>query len=353
MDLWKDKKHYILLIATVCACYFNALECDFVFDDMSAIRDNKDLRPTTPLCNIFLNDFWGTPIQKEHSHKSYRPLCVLTFRLNYLMNELNPFSYHLINVMLHALVCILYYRMCMIFLPDPANFLAAILFAVHPIHTEAVKWFSLIQCIIITIIATLCKEQGITVVAVCCVYEIFIAQRVSNKFFNIEIYFYRFDNPAAVSETPIRQLTYNYLLPVNAWLLLYPYNLCCDWTMGTIPLVESFLDLRNLATLALYCAVGIMIWRAISSDDEQSNILIISLALIIFPFLPASNLFFPVGFVVAERVLYTPSMGFCLLVAHGWNLLNERLEWKSIMKILLMFLFCIYALKTVLRNYDW
>ncbi|XP_023239348.1 transmembrane and TPR repeat-containing protein CG4050-like [Centruroides sculpturatus] len=64
MDLWKDKKHYILLIATVCACYFNALECDFVFDDMSAIRDNKDLRPTTPLCNIFLNDFWGTPIQK-------------------------------------------------------------------------------------------------------------------------------------------------------------------------------------------------------------------------------------------------------------------------------------------------
>ncbi|XP_067123491.1 protein O-mannosyl-transferase Tmtc3-like isoform X2 [Centruroides vittatus] len=429
MELWKDRKHYILLIATVCACYFNALECDFVFDDMSAIRDNKDLRPTTPLCNIYLNDFWGTPIQKEHSHKSYRPLCVLTFRLNYLMNELNPFSYHLINVMLHALVCILYYRMCMIFLPDPANFLAAILFAVHPIHTEAVtgivgraetlssvffllaflsytkccqkwktiEWFSLVQCIIITIIATLCKEQGITVVAVCCVYEIFIAQRLrifdiysiiqsfivskspSQRWLKESLIrlvilvssalclliarlklmgsqlpvFTKFDNPAAVSETPARQLTYNYLLPVNAWLLLFPYNLCCDWTMGTIPLVESFLDLRNLATLTLYCAVGIMIWRAISSDDEQSNILIISLALIIFPFLPASNLFFPVGFVVAERVLYTPSMGFCLLVAHGWNLLNERLEWKSIMKILLMFLFCIYALKTVLRNYDW
>lgn len=39
----------------------------------------------------------------------------------------------------------------------------------------------------------------------------------------------------------------------------------------------------------------------------------------VLPFLPASNLFFPVGFVVAERVLYIPSMGFSMLVAHGWT----------------------------------
>lgn len=39
----------------------------------------------------------------------------------------------------------------------------------------------------------------------------------------------------------------------------------------------------------------------------------------VFPFLPASNLFFPVGFVIAERILYIPSMGFCLLVAYGWT----------------------------------
>jgi len=42
-----------------------------------------------------------------------------------------------------------------------------------------------------------------------------------------------------------------------------------------------------------------------------------ALSLIIFPFVPASNLFFPVGFVVAERILYVPSMGFSLLVAVG------------------------------------
>jgi len=49
-----------------------------------------------------------------------------------------------------------------------------------------------------------------------------------------------------------------------------------------------------------------------------------SLALMVFPFIPASNLFFPVGFVVAERVLYAPSMGFCLLVAVGLHLLLQH-----------------------------
>lgn len=67
---------------------------------------------------------------------------------------------------------------------------------------------------------------------------------------------YRFDNPAAVSPTPTRQLTFNYLLPLNAWLLLNPSELCCDWTMGTIPLIESFLDIRNVATFAFFCFLG-------------------------------------------------------------------------------------------------
>lgn len=76
----------------------------------------------------------------------------------------------------------------------------------------------------------------------------------SNFFFSHSLY--RFDNPAAVSPTPTRQLTFNYLLPVNAWLLLNPSELCCDWTMGTIPLIESFLDVRNLATFIFFCFLG-------------------------------------------------------------------------------------------------
>lgn len=68
----------------------------------------------------------------------------------------------------------------------------------------------------------------------------------------------RFDNPAAVTPTPTRQMTFNYLLPVNAWLLLNPSELCCDWTMGTIPLVESLLDLRNVTTLLFYSCLALL-----------------------------------------------------------------------------------------------
>ncbi|GFX90616.1 protein O-mannosyl-transferase TMTC3 [Trichonephila clavipes] len=91
-------------------CYLNALNCDFVFDDMSAIRDNQDLRPSTSIFNLLKNDFWGTPIQKEQSHKSYRPLCVLTYRINYYFHKLQPYGYHLTNIVMHAIVSTLYMR---------------------------------------------------------------------------------------------------------------------------------------------------------------------------------------------------------------------------------------------------
>lgn len=53
-----------LIVATCLGCYYNSLNCGFVFDDISAIKENKDLRPHTPWRNIFANDFWGTPMQK-------------------------------------------------------------------------------------------------------------------------------------------------------------------------------------------------------------------------------------------------------------------------------------------------
>ncbi|GFR21026.1 protein O-mannosyl-transferase Tmtc3 [Trichonephila clavata] len=421
--------HFAAVIAVSFICYYNALHCGFVFDDISAIRDNKDLRPSTPLLNIFFNDFWGTPIHKEHSHKSYRPLCVLTFRINYALHQLNPWGYHLFNIILHVLVCVLYLRMCQLFLPATASFIAALLFAVHPIHTEAVTGIvgraeilssiffllaflsyikcsksylntdrlQLCLCLFFIICATLSKEQGITVAGVCFLYELFIVQklRFSDILQILQVFsttksspspwlrnmivrlivitgtavclliarvkimgaqlpvFTKFDNPAAASTFPVRQLTYNYLLPVNAWLLLFPSDLCCDWTMGTIPLVESIFDLRNFATLTFYCVLGAIVWVALKADTKHFQLLSVSLSLLVLPFLPASNLFFPVGFVVAERILYIPSMGFCLLVAYGWNLLYKKLGKKGIVVMLISVVIMFHSLKTVLRNNDW
>ena len=58
------------------------------------------------------------------------------------------------------------------------------------------------------------------------------------------------DNPASFSPHPLtRFLTYSYLCAVNLWLLFCPSCLCFDWSMGSIPLVDTLSDLRNLATV--------------------------------------------------------------------------------------------------------
>ena len=66
-------------------------------------------------------------------------------------------------------------------------------------------------------------------------------------------------------------MTYWYLLPVNAWLLLCPSQLCCDWTMGTIPLVISVMDPRNLATAAFVVVLGWLSWYAVFVDGKRSR----------------------------------------------------------------------------------
>uniref|UniRef100_A0A8D0U0P2 Protein O-mannosyl-transferase TMTC3 n=1 Tax=Sus scrofa TaxID=9823 RepID=A0A8D0U0P2_PIG len=382
-------KEVTLIVGLVAACYWNSLFCGFVFDDVSAILDNKDLHPTTPLKTLFQNDFWGTPMSEERSHKSYRPLTVLTFRLNYLFSELKPMSYHLLNMMFHAVVSVIFLKVCKLFLDNRSSMIASLLFAVHPIHTEAVTgvvgraellssifflaaflsytkskgpdnsivWTPIALTVFLVAVATLCKEQGITVVGICCVYEVFIAQGV---YFALIMYYCwtvsswkGFDNPAAVSPTPTRQLTFNYLLPVNAWLLLNPSELCCDWTMGTIPLIESFLDVRNLATFIFFCFLGALGVFSLRYSGDSSKTVLMALCLMALPFIPASNLFFPVGFVVAERVLYVPSMGFCILVAHGWQKISNKSILKKLSWVCLSMVIFTHALKTLHRNWDW
>ncbi|GIY72155.1 protein O-mannosyl-transferase Tmtc3 [Caerostris extrusa] len=85
-----------------------------------------------------------------------------------------------------------------------------------------------------------------------------------------------FDNPciSAAAETPSRQLTFNYLIALNSWLLLCPTDLCCDWTMGSVPLIRSWTDPRNVATVAVYVALCAILWNAVWTDDARSRILL-------------------------------------------------------------------------------
>lgn len=168
--------------------------------------------------------------------------------------------------------------------------------------------------------------------------------------------FTHFDNPAAHAESPARQLTHNYLLAYNVWLLLYPRSLACDWTMASIPLVKSVGDVRNLATLALYIGLAVLVIKCLLT---RSRALAMACGLLVIPFLPASNLFFPVGFVIAERVLYIPSFGYCVLVALGFTKFSSHVtqfvhhKCRPVLVAGLLLLVVSHSARLVRRNQDW
>ena len=90
--------------AVAVACYISSLDCEFVFDDHLAIVNNPDVGPHAPLIGMLSHDFWGKPLEKEDSHKSYRPLTVLSFRAHTLWTGVaaSPRYFHAVNVVLHA-----------------------------------------------------------------------------------------------------------------------------------------------------------------------------------------------------------------------------------------------------------
>ncbi|KAK1888195.1 Protein O-mannosyl-transferase TMTC2, partial [Dissostichus eleginoides] len=176
------------------------------------------------------------------------------------------------------------------------------------------------------------------------------------------------DNPAADSPSLLtRMLTFSYLPAANFWLLLCPDMLSFDWSMDALPLIRRLADWRNLYTAAFYLGLFFLAWFSLwtqqTAKGKETNGKAHHFtngrngnSLLAIPFLPATNLFFYVGFVIAERVLYIPSMGFCLLVAVGMRSLYVRLRRRSFRTMLV---YCsatvvlLFSVKTVLRNKDW
>ena len=89
--------------------------------------------------------------------------------------------------------------------------------------------------------------------------------------------------------------------------------------------MESWAGLGNKATYE----VSVMSSFLFCTRPLTSRVVAMSVVLLVVPFIPASNLFFRVGFVVAERVLYLPSAGYCLLVALGVSLLARHC-WRKV-----------------------
>ena len=98
-----------------------------------------------------------------------------------------------------------------------------------------------------------------------------------------------------------------------ASLLLFPSELCCDWSAPALPPITSLADPR-LAVLAAAAAATAAALAAATLRRTSRRCLLSALTAAL-PFLLASNLLFPVGTCKAERVLYLPSLGGCMLAA--------------------------------------
>lgn len=132
---------YMFVVAAASSCYIKTLFGDLVHDDIFAIKYNADIKPETPIMDLFSHDYWGEAIENSFSHKSFRPLSILSFRAQFLLHGLRPFGYRLVNVLLHILVSLLFVRLCETVLSCSKvfSFMNGLLFAVHPIHSEAVS----------------------------------------------------------------------------------------------------------------------------------------------------------------------------------------------------------------------
>ena len=127
--------------------------------------------------------------------------------------------------------------------------------------------------------------------------------------------------------------------------------------MGTIPLITSVGDPRNLATLATFIGLGCLCYHAMKGTIKIHKNIAFGAAVMLIAYLPASNLLFPVGFVVAERILYMPSIGFCIIVANGIYYLATRphshVMVQVAVKVAAVYLLIVHSAKTLQRNRDW
>jgi protein O-mannosyl-transferase len=131
----------IFLLAAVFLVYFNSLNGEFVFDDDHMIGENIFIKNPAYFPLFFKGFTTSHPIAQGMC----RPFLMLTFAFNYALGGLNTCGYHLFNVFLHFLNVVLLFfllRRLNKEAPPTAAFLLALLFAVHPINTEAVTYIN-------------------------------------------------------------------------------------------------------------------------------------------------------------------------------------------------------------------
>jgi tetratricopeptide (TPR) repeat protein len=397
--------------------YANTLNNGFVLDDHIVIKDNHFV--LKGISSVF--QILTTPLLRGWavlSNDLYRPLSLVMFALEYQFFGSSPFPYHLVNILIYAGCVIALFIFLNKFFERKrtgAAFIAALLFALHPIHTEVVaniksadellcflfsflclnsllnymqrgKTAQLFSGIVCFFLALLSKETALTFLAV--IPLIFFLYRnehrkrsviiTINIIFIAVIYlairyavlsYYHADSMSAIDlienalanknlSNESRIATAILILGHYVQLLLIPYPLSCDYSYNAIPYAH-FSNFFVLLSLSFYIFLFILSIKRIlnnSKDPYSFAILYFLITISIF-----SNIFLLIGATMAERFVFFSSAGFCLIVA----LLAEQLMIKTraagpygVLKSKRMVVFLIltgsvYSFITISRNSDW
>jgi Flp pilus assembly protein TadD len=414
-----------LLVLLVGLAYVDTLGNAFVYDDTVLIAQNRLIKRLDSLPSLFLSDWWkGTEEaigrarqgsgEADGFDRRYRPLVVATYALNHAIGGLNPVGYHLVNLLLHAgVTCLLYLIGLSLGCTRRAAALAAAVFGVHPIHTEAVAWVAGRPELMMTaavlaalwlairgyrwlslasfVCALLSKEQAVMFPFLLALYDICLvgtfsrirplpallrlaAARYGPLVVILGIYVlvrlvvlggFR-PPPYLFLENPLEHLSgiTHFLACLKLagrylWLVVWPASLSVDYSYDSIPMTGFPLDLDLLWASVAW---GGLLWLAVRSRHGDRRVCF-SIGWTMLTFLPVSNVLISVGTPMAERLFYLPSAGLCLLAGLGWE---RFIRWVLACQpsrpsrflllgshIVVAGLCVCLALRTIQRNQDW
>ncbi|MCL5022906.1 MAG: tetratricopeptide repeat protein [Nitrospirae bacterium] len=438
----EDKKARLLvpvaLIGFVSfAVYFNTLFNDFVYDDVLQVLENHWIRDVRYLPEMFSKAAWG--FRPEYAVSNYyRPLMHVIFMVNYHLFGLKPWGFHLVNILFHTVNSVLVFilvsklfgedsRQYAVDSSQPAenrkkhigkrqfdaycllpavNFpsaalIAALLFAVHPIHTEAVAWIGAVTDLSYTlfyllslyfymrstdgtlhkgfyslsltcfVLSLLCKEPAVTLPIILIVYDLSLGKealrgakrdftallkRQSPYFFVTGLYLF-LRSGVLGSFAPVKAhmdlTTYQHVINVfplfSRYLeqLIFPVHFNAFIMLHPIASVLETKGMLSLMAAAVYVALTVAAYR-------KNRPAFFALMLLVIPLLPVFYVPALGEASLAERYLYLPSFGFVLLLVMTFSWVGKKGPRYATSVLLLAYLVAgLYSLQTVKRNAIW
>jgi protein O-mannosyl-transferase len=345
----RERFYLGLLLAIVVLAYGNTLVNAFTMDDI-ALYIVRNTQVTHPSLQALFTPHRATNV--------FRPVTFITFALDWQIGGGRPFLFHLVNLLLHAAVTLLLYLLLRTILRSSPGgnavaLASALLFAVHPIHTEAVAsivgrsellaagfllaaWILHIRdreigAIVCFVLALLSKESAVVFLPSVAIGDYAIGKgKPPNRYLRIAgltlLYVgvlwkvqgghfggadvQRLNNPLATIPTGWRILNALRVAWKYVALQAYPATLSCDYSFNQIPV---FWDWRHTlpAAIAALAAMGGWIWAI----WKRRYALVLAGGIYLAGFSTTANIVMPIGTIMGERLAYFPSAGLCLLVA--------------------------------------